>query len=298
MRLVSDSAQSLHYHLGVSDYIPASYLTPQILAKSDALFDQAKAAVADDPVLLGRVETAYASVLDAIIRGWALYRPMLAMSGRPWPFAHDHAHYVNDFIRICSQQKITRLSEGGVEGDIAAWAKNLPGDVAEAPLPAELGNLPRSRWLSLPARYFSLHGVESGDVELVADPSAPNHQAARMPGNHVSWSTQMPLFDPTMSANGDKTAWTLYAIIRVEKQGAKTGAAFQTGIYDDSSKQGDVVPRQMVPLSKIPDDQYHAYKVGTVTGPHAPQYVWIAPAGNGQNVKSIWVDRIILVRSD
>lgn len=280
--------------LGVSENHLATFLTPDLLAQSYDMLQQAKSNVSDKPHIVARVEQLEAGVLHAIVRGWPQRKQLAAMAGQDWPLDQPYEFYLNELARILREQNITTLSEGRVEGNLSDWIESIRGASGEAAPPAEVAKLPRSDWFDLQNRAFLLYGEDAGRVRHGDDPKASDGSAAIMNGDHVDWDVQATLNELPGGEPG-KT-WTIYASIRVEKTGeTASGNAMTFGIYD-GLKGAHLVPAIAVGLSQILDDEYHLYRIGTVEL-DSTRFVWVAPPGNSQ-VKRVSVDRFLFVRGN
>ena len=107
-----------------------------------------------------------------------------------------------------------------------------------------------------------------------------------MNGTHTQWAVQYHITEEL--AKKLEGNWKWYVIARTE--GRRSGAAFNYGVW-----HGAEVARFTAGLERGTDGDYHAYYLGTHK-PAAGMYAWIAPLGNGDVVKGIYIDRIILVR--
>jgi hypothetical protein len=284
--------------VGVSDNHLATYLSPDLLAQSYDLLEQAKSRVVSgghNAELVGRVEELEASVLHAIVRGWPERRQLAEMQGKPWPLAKEYEFYLDELGRILKERHITALSEGLVEGDLASWIESIRDAASgEATPPAEVSGLPRSAWYDLQNRSFLLYGEDAGLVRQAEDPRASDGSAAVMTGDHVNWCVQITLNDINGGIGNKDDDWTLYASIRVDKKG-DDGTAFTFGVYDGQARDHLISPTP-VALAQIADSDYHLYRVGTVKL-DSTRFAWIAPGGNA-NVKQVFVDRFVFVRGN
>ena len=112
INLVHESAQSIaDMHVRIFSPPSAGYLTPQVLAKSRELFDQAEAAVREDEQLLHRVQVARLPIMYAQIA--------LAEEGK------DVGALAKRFEKIARDEGITRVREGGSLATLDAWLDSL-----------------------------------------------------------------------------------------------------------------------------------------------------------------------------
>ena len=116
----------------------APYLTPESIAKSVELFDQAEASVKDDPVLLHRVQVARLPILYVqIVRSKQGYREQgdALVTSR----GTDVAGLVKRFTQIARKEGLTTIRENRRTGQLDVWLKSLNITGAKLPL-IRLGN--------------------------------------------------------------------------------------------------------------------------------------------------------------
>jgi len=258
-----------------------AFLSFDLLTEAEALFAEAERAVADSPPVLKRVELAHASVWYGIISRWPwLQRERIARGGAAEWFARSRAEYCVDYVRVCREH-------GVAEKHITPW--ETMQERRPAPAPDLVKGLPRTDWVDLQDDVFSLYkpGKWSGTV---ADPVASDGVAARMPGTTREWAVQCSL--PLVPA-AFKRKWTVYVEVRVERAAEPDGTAFTAGIYDTRARRS--LGHMTVPLSgAASSDRYQLYAIeGGSISPDA--YIWVAPAANPEQVKAVWVDRMLLV---
>jgi len=104
---------------------PKSYLTEEMVAEARGLFDQAEAAVANDPALLHRVQVArlpviYAEIAMGSSGAWAERDGRLVQVG-----GTDVSELADQFERIARAEGVTRVREGGPDADVDAWLSSL-----------------------------------------------------------------------------------------------------------------------------------------------------------------------------
>ncbi len=127
INVVQQSAQSIP-NMHVRIYSPPSvgYLTPEVLAKSRELFDQAEEAVKDDSKLLHRVQVARLPIMYAQIalaRGATFAErgdKLVQESGT------NVAALADRFEKIARAEGVTRVREGGPLKTLDAWLASIP----------------------------------------------------------------------------------------------------------------------------------------------------------------------------
>ena len=257
-----------------------AFLSFDLLTEAEALFAQAEQAVAGTPSVLSRVQLAHASVWYGIVSRWPwLQRERIARGTAEW-FPRSRAEYCADYVRVCREHKVA-------EKHITPW--ETMQERRPAPAPDLVKGLPATDWIDLQDDVFSLYrpGEWSGTA---ADPVASDGVAARMPGTTREWAVQCSL---PLSPETAKRKWTVYVAVRVEREAEADGTAFTAGIYDTRERRS--LGHITVALAQAaPTDRYQLYCIeGGSISPEA--YVWVAPAANPEQVKAVWVDRMLLV---
>ena len=259
-----------------------SFMDLPVMTLATKLFDQAALAVAKDPVLARRVRRERMPVDHVWLMRYDDLKRQAEAENVPFVGPKDPAAACKEFIRLAREWKANNYSEGqSFESYVPALeAKFGP----PPPEPAEFAKVPQQDKIEVHANALQLAGV--GDwVKIVDDPKASDGKAAVMPGSHTQWAVQYHITDEVAKACTGEWKW--YVIARAE--GAKAGAAFNYGIY------GGPGTRMTAGLESSADGNYHTYYLGSAK-PQAGMYVWIAPLGNGDVVKGIYVDRVVLVR--
>lgn len=269
--------------LSSGDPLRRGFLRPDALARAYALFLAGRDLVASDPLVRCRVELFFAPTLNAILMNWSLLQQQFA--GQPWPFPATPGELADEFVRICTENRVGRASENGPSP--AQWAARLRVARTPGTPVAEFAQLDPADRLEVQEHLFEK--VAGPDrVQILADAKASDGSAAVMPATGSGWWVQYWL--PEMAAKpGTSGRWQVYAAIRVVRKGP-TGGSFSAGIYDLVA--GKVVTQLAPPDPQ--DDDYHLYPLGPVLP--GGNYVWIAPVDNPDNVASVSVDRFLLIR--
>ena len=127
-----------------------------------------------------------------------------------------------------------------------------------------------------------LYGESMATIALCDDPNAVGGKAVRMPNVHTEWYLQMSRLPVGI--------FELYLTVRCQlKPGCQAeGAAMTCGNYPD----GPVTVT--LDAADIAGEEYKLVKLG-VSNLGKAQYVYCAPVIN-DNVESIWIDRLIVIR--
>lgn len=261
------------------------WLTGDQLVQASALYAQAEAAVADQPELARRVRRERLTLDFAWLQRWQALSREARLAGKPFAGPADPKALAEEFLALGTEYKAGQCREGGPFAPVAEGMVARFGN--PAPAPEICRDLPEDRWLDIQEGDFTLHG-EGNWVKVVADPTASNGQAARMPGNHPQWAVQWPV---TGLPAGDDP-WRVYVRVRCEAT-ATTGLALSLGVYDGKARRGRAERRIEIP--EVVDGAYHYLDLGShVLTPDC--YVWVAPPNRTDGVAAVYTDRIVLVR--
>lgn len=286
IQLIHDEAAAKKTYLTCFSPSSAEFLNLSMLAKAETLLDQAESAVKDDPVLLQRVQVARLPLRYTWAVRWYEFQDQAAREKTPWPGPADYTQNCQTFLDVARAYGVTHISEGGPLSNFEKRTVSM-GRTTSPPPPGCEG-LPREQWIDLQDATFSL-ASEGTWATLEKDELASDKTAARMPGNHHQWAVQQPLLGKPLSPDA---TYDVFAAIRVEKSG-DNGSAFSAGIYDMKNRID--LGQVSTACNAVVDDQYHVYKLGSAKL-HGEIYLWAAPAGNADQVKSVWVDRFWLVK--
>lgn len=161
----------VHMQIGTH---PRQYLSDALLDRSSALFDQAEAAVAQDPVRLQRVQVARLPVLYAQIV-FATSGAYVEQAGKlVQQEARDAAGQIDRFSRIAHAAQVTHVREGGGPGQLDDWLAAVPrqpgqlqvvtlqnGQLRADLLPALGGRLWRLTWLPGHRQLLRVAGTDA-----------------------------------------------------------------------------------------------------------------------------------------
>lgn len=286
LTLLHDSARRTKTYLSIGVPPTSAFLTFDLMARAERLFNDAEAAVKDNPDLLQRVQIARLPIRYVWTMRWQDFQGQARKRGIAWPGPADYVANARTFMAVCQANNFTKLSEGrGIESFAARTI-----DLGRTPSPPPPGceNLKPDQWIDLQDTGFSLWHEGVG-AALKHDDLASDRVGAWMPGSHFEWAVQQWL---SVAALDPKATYGVYVAIRCEKLGDQ-GGAFTAGLYDAKNKQG------LAHLSRackdLTSDQYEVYKIGSARL-HDQVYAWVAPPKNPDNVKAVWVDRIWLVK--
>jgi hypothetical protein len=256
------------------------------MRKAEKLFEQAEAAAKDEPELLNRVQVARLPVRYVWAARWRDFETEARKEGQPWPGPAGFIENARTFLEVARRNSITMLSEGRKIESFEERTIGLGRHESQPPPGCE--KLGPDDYVDLQDNVFHL-ASEGTWAALAHDDLASDGVAARMPGDHPQWATQLVLegFLPDPDA-----VYTVYASIRCEKIG-DDGEAFSYGVWDMANRRD--VGRGSVACKDVKDGDYHTFKAAAGKL-RSKMYIWVAPGNNPKNVKAVWVDRFWLVR--
>ena len=266
-------------------------LTDDFYERASGLWQQAEAAVKDDPAHLYNVRMGAFSVLyGKMARAPASEEIKVWVTENPQQYAvsADQRTRAAELLSRFDEAKDIRISEGAEyhDGVIARW-KTLANPPA---LP------PAAKQAFVEDKLLSL-GNRGTWGDTVADPLAEDGSAMKLYNTHFEWCTSLPFtqvaFDP-----GKK--YRIRMRVRVEKEPGKEGEAFWVGVYDTKNKKGcGGLERKTADVG----DDYAWYDVAEWV-PERDHYFWIGPgrfdkqAGATSAIKALYIDKLELLRLD
>ncbi len=290
INLLHDTAEAWGGALRCFNPPTAGYLTLDLMAQAERLFNEAEAAVAGDAELLNRVQVARLPIRYVWAHRWHDLQAEARRRGLPWPGPEDYVANAQEFVRVAEANKVTYVGEGAGRKLETFVNRTIGLGRTLAPPPPGCEELDPARYLDLQDNAFRL-AREGTWATLTHDDLASDKVAARMGGEHREWAVQLPL---NLAGLDPQATYAVYASVRCQKKG-DVGTAFTFGIYDVANKVGVASGKRE--CAEVPDDQYHTIEIGRARL-HDQMYVWVAPPQNPDNVEAVWVDRIWLVQQE
>ena len=265
-----------------------SWLNLDTMNQATKLWDDAQLRVKDDVLLSARVRRARLPLDHTWLQRYAGLKRLASLTKQPFLGPADPKVACEDFIKTAESFNVGNYSEGG---DFASYEPLLrsrfPAPGKAATPPKEAAGLAADDWVDIQQGEMLLYEVGKW-VTIVDDPMASDGKAARMTTDHSNWATQYPI-------PGDLTElgkWHCYVVARCDAK-AKTGPAFQGGLYDTNTSAG--VVGFSANLEQAGDGEYHTYDLG-VHDLKGGMYFWLAPMSNPDAVSGVYTDRIFMVR--
>lgn len=278
--LIHKSRDETHSFLGPSMKMVAPYLNFETMREADKLFEQAAAAVANNPVLLEHVQKVRISVDYVILAKRAEFKKEAENRNIAWNFdisarMQRFKDYTADAVRYAEPPHAT----------IESLYKLLELERVDPPTPDIVKDLPLSSWKDVQEDSFQLSGAH-----MVYDAKASNHVTASIGGDVDSWGIQLQRdFLPP------EGKWKLYANVRIDPgTGVAGNTAFTYGIYNGSSEWSE----HEVAYETVADGEYHFIEIAEVFeyNPSLPMQVLYFYPPQSSVIKTLNVDQIIAIR--
>jgi len=255
-----------------------NWMTPKYIVEGRKLFDQAAKAVAGNPELLDRV-TRERIPLDYLLL--MNYDQVKALN-TDYYGAKDLPTAIDDFQAAVNKYNVKFFSEGGpLEPRLNSWKLQF----GKAPtMPAELGDLAGKKIIDLQEWRTTLYG-EGSWVSMKEDPDASNNVTCVMEPSGLNWAVQMPLDSQSVGK------WHCYASAKIDAV-AKSGDAFQVGIYDTQAAKG--ILSKTLTIEEMAGGKYKLIDLG-VQDLNPNCTFWFAPCNNPTGVKAIAIDRVLMI---
>lgn len=258
-----------------------AYLDLKGMNQASALFDKAEKAVAQDAVLLKRVQRERLPLDHLWLLRYYDLKRVAAQKNEPFGGPADAVQAMKLFIE---QVKANEEGHGGMysEGVMfrtyeATLQKFIEGHKTNVAPPLEVRDLGANDWVDVQDYQFNLPDASTED-----DAAASDGKAARPTG---AWGIMAPISGDIVDLwDGE---WRAYISARVE--GKKEGkAAFGYGLYDYGTAGGS---NFMVYPADIKGDGYQTYDLGVVKL-NLNKTLWVSL----EHADKLMVDRLFLVK--
>jgi len=270
-----------------------NFLSFETVCKCLAHLRAAQAAVANDPDLATRVGIATLPILYVFLMRWDEYQATAKATGVEWPLDSKIKPVYEHFVSAMEKHDIKEVSEKNARGQWPSVKERV--DSGPPLVPPGCEALPVTAWVDLQNAGFVTKPAPAGQppwgVVAVKDDKASNGSAARFRTDHARPALYRQLWRvPLISAKPEGKKLHCRISVRCEVTG-KDGVAFKCGI---DKKNRDLI----VKAADVPDREYHTYDLGVFDSLRGWIHLWIGPANNPDNVKTVWVDRAWLVVED
>ena len=270
------------------------WMSVRALEKSARILDEARAAVADDPVLALRVRRATAAFdLNRLLR-YSEGRTFAAFTDEPMTRIENPRGTLQelyDFMESQGNFSYREFTGREVWDSYKASTLQMMDGIENPATEPEIANvdLSTAKWVDIQDGSMNIAGADRGWGAHVEDPAASDGRAVRMPGDHYEWATSFSL--PTSLQQANVERWKVYAAVRCEATAAD-GTAMTLGIYDPDQKRA--VTQKTLSISEIGGEKYVTVELGAFEL-RPGMYVWFAPPKRPGEVQAVYVDRMVMV---
>ncbi|MDZ7616108.1 MAG: DUF4838 domain-containing protein [Patescibacteria group bacterium] len=261
------------------------WLTLDDLNDAMRLYNAALDAVRDQPELLRRVRRERLPLDHVWLNRYHALRRQAKRDGKPFLGPDDPAAARDEFIALAREHGVGSFRE---RHSFAEREEQLARKFRPAgPPPEPCKDLPPDGWLDIQDNEFRLH--KQGEwTNTASDAAASDGHAVSMPGHHREWATSIP-----MSADfADGGSWRVFAQVRCDAT-AEDGPAMTLGIYDADNRLS--VAHRQLGVKDIRGEKYVTIDLG-VHALKPGMYFWAAPPQRPNDVQTIYLDRIFLIR--
>jgi hypothetical protein len=284
--LMNAPAKDPNFRRGLGNPEP-DYLSHEAIDQAQKLFDQAELAVRNEATRLRRVKRDRLAIdLTRVMRyDFAAAKKRLnddrAVESEYEALARKWVSAANAFgVKQSGEvQGIESFGPSLVARDTRFIPPVIPP--AGAKLPDGCFDVQEDRF----KLYF-----RPAESDLVEDPQASNGRAARMPGGHNDWAVQFPI--TKADAFTGPGPWRCHLLVRVDTS-RKSGPALLYGLQDNNTARSLFLDRGQLEL--LGDGKYHALTIA-VDELKPNMCFWVAPIGDVNAAKAIYVDRIYIER--
>jgi len=266
-----------------------SFITLDVVNQGQALFAKARAAVAQDPVLLDRVKREELSFIIARIARDRALRNEAADAGKAYPTLAEVAADVEEFTASAKGFGLSLWGENVTPEQGLADLRRTAAP-AEVALPAFAKDVPRSSVIDFQPEMLHL-GFPGILTEIRDDPNAAGGKTAVMKTDSNAWLIQAQL-GPYLDVMDQE--WRIYAVVRAnpKAEGSAGQAAFVGGIFDDSDMKD--IERFIVDFGQLSASRYAVVDLG-VHRLTPGMFIWFAPTGT-PIAKEFLFERILLIK--
>ncbi|MDD3470525.1 MAG: DUF4838 domain-containing protein [Thermoguttaceae bacterium] len=295
LNTIHDEATASGVYLRCYMGTTSSWLGIPTLEKCTKILDEARASVADNPVLALRVRRALVAFdLNRLLR-YAEGRTFAAFTDTQVEKVENPSAAIQELFDFMeSQDNFSYRESSGREvwdGYKTSTLRMFDGmfeNPAKQPK-IEGVDFNTVSWIDIQDYAMDIAGAERGWGSRVDDSAASDGRAIRMPGDHFEWATSFNF--PKSIESAPEKKWHLWASVRCEAT-ANDGKAMELGVYDSEQKKNEAY--RVVNVPEINGLEYHMVDLG-VHSLNATMYFWCAPPKRPNEVQAVYIDRLILI---
>jgi len=280
-----------------------NWFTPETSIKCYELFGKALQVVKDEPLFAERVrreqlslDTLYLNSLPAAIREAKRLNKALPEYGP------EMMKLMDEYTALIKKYKPSTVSLSYPWGSTHIKMKQAIINAMDK-TPANCLNISGDRWCKYEAHEFGLHKFNPKNkselwAEIVTDPAADDNSAVRMPGTHRQWAMQMGLHgygeDDRYTNNTDAKQKYIISIWARTEGKAANGTAFTAGIYSNNRRK--IIGEITVDVKRTRGKKYKCISFPAMVLDNDVTMFIAPPARNPGEVKSVFIDKITLIR--
>ncbi|NLF73392.1 MAG: DUF4838 domain-containing protein [Candidatus Anammoximicrobium sp.] len=268
------------------------WLTLNDMNRVMKLFEQAAAAVADDPVLAQRVRRERLTLDHVWLQRWDTLRGEARRTGVEFMGPEAPEAALVEFRELLEKHRVGEYRQG--HRMPADFGSEFPFFLRKRIPPAEPPEPCRGRaqedWLDLQEADY-IPRTEANSYRIEKDEAASNGFTRRMPNTHHIWACHSyPLGDYGVT---DGSRWRVCLQVRCDAN-TDEGTAMTVGVYDDAERRSIV--SKSIPVAQIRGKEYRLIDLG-VHPLGSLAYAWAAPVvREPAEVEAVYVDRVFMLR--
>lgn len=259
-----------------------NWMTAEYIVEGRKLFDQAEKAAAGDAGLLDKVRRERIPLDYLLLMNFDTVKQWAETNGSDYYGPKDVMSAIAEFDEAVRKYNVGYFSENGLLAPkLNSWKVHFS---KPAKMPEELGDLSSKKCVDLQEFRVTLYS-EGSWVNMVEDKDASNNITCVLTPAGKNWAIQYMLDDLIESK------YHCYAQVKVDAVDT-SGNAFMVGIYDVAGKKPII--EKTVTIEEMAGGKYKLVDLGTHDLDSGCQF-WFSPADNPTGVKSISVDRVLMV---
>lgn len=269
----------------------ASWISREGLNKASELLLKASNAVNNNKKLKQRVDCVRISI-DTV---WIMRRFTKEYKDL-YPIYYNgeknQSGFVEAYINSLDKMGFLKIGEGGKGAATYYEGLRQAAKTNGAEPPMELkSKLKQNNWHDCQPDDFNTRLLREGrGVSLKDDKLASNGRAIYLPTKTPCWHIQIKF--PEIS-KFDNNEYTIFVVARIE--GENKGVAFSMGVYDFVNKK-DGISKDIL-AEDVGNEKYVLHELGSAVI-NSGKYIWISPVSGNVSVKSVWVDRVFLLKKE